>query len=273
MRIYPGTAKLTLILVGAARLYGQSAQASKSFEVASAKRLLQPSATVSTAGGPGTSDPGRWVRSNVTLLSLLTEAFQIQGHAIVGPDWLRSNRYEIVARVPAGASRDDIPSMLQQLITERFGLTFHREQREMPGYALVTSGGAPKLKPAAATPAPIPGRGGFPGIPEGIAPGAIKIDSVDTLRRFAAGAMSMSEFANYLAGLTNFPVTDLTQLQGKYDIILYYEKPTAIRPDAPDNGLDLMSALREQLGVELRTRKTRVDLLMIDHIEQTPVAN
>lgn len=106
---------------------------STSFDVASVKILPRPSPSVSTGGGPGTSDPGRFVRSNITLTSLLVEAFHIQGHAIAGSDWLRSTRYEIIAKVPIGANRDDIPLMLQRLITERFGLTSHREQKEMPG--------------------------------------------------------------------------------------------------------------------------------------------
>src|SRR5213080_713725 len=106
----------TPIGVGVVAIRAQSAapKERKSFEVASVKRLLQPSSSTSTGGGPGSSDPGRWWRSNVTMASLLVQAFHIQGHAIVGPDWLSSSagpRYEIVARVPAGANRDDIPLM------------------------------------------------------------------------------------------------------------------------------------------------------------------
>ena len=82
------------------------------------------------------------------MASLLVQAFHIQGHAIVGPDWLRSSsgpRYEIVATVPANANRDDVPLMLQNLLTERFGLKFHREQNEMPAYALVIGRNGLKL--------------------------------------------------------------------------------------------------------------------------------
>jgi uncharacterized protein (TIGR03435 family) len=213
------------------------------------------------------------------MASLLVEAFHIQGHAIVGPDWLPLSsgpRYEIVARVPAGANRADVPLMLQRLITERFGLKFHREQKEMPGYGLVTARNGPKLKPSADSPAFIPGRDGFPDLPEGVAPGVIKVDSVGSVRRFAAGAMSTAQFADYLAGQSDYPVIDLTELRGKYDILLYYSRPVPMStnsPAPPDNGLDLLSAVREQLGLELQSRKVRVDLLVVDHIEQTPSAN
>jgi uncharacterized protein (TIGR03435 family) len=277
MRIWPGFAMATSILIATTQLFGQSDQASKSFEVATVKRLLQPSPGSNTGGGPGYSDPSRWWRSNVTLASLLVEAFRIQGHAIVGPDWLRSTRYEIIAKVPPGASRDDVPLMLQRLLAERFGLTFHREQKEMTGYALVTGRNGPKLKPSSGSPASIPGREGFEDLSEGVAPGVIHVDSVGSVHRLAAGAMSMAQFADYLAGQNDLPVIDLTELRGKYDIVLYYSKPLPISADPAatpaDNRFDLLSALREQLGLELQTRKVRADLLVIDRIEQTPSTN
>lgn len=268
---------LWLPLVAATQLYGQADGPSKSFDAASVKRLLQPSSSTSSGGGPGTSDPGRWWRSNVTLGSLLVQAFNIQGHAIAGPDWLNSTRYEIVAKVPAGASREDVRLMLQKLIAERFGLTFHREQKEMTGQALVTAKNGPKLNASSDSPAAIHGRDGFEDLPQGVAPGVIRVDSVGSVRRVAAGAMSMAQFADYLAGQSDFPVVDLTELRGKYDIVLYYSRPLPISATPPttpvENRIELVSALREQLGLELQTRKVRVDLLVIDHIEQTPSAN
>jgi uncharacterized protein (TIGR03435 family) len=244
-------------------------QSPKTFDVASVKRLDQPGSSTSSGGGPGTSDPGRWWRTNVTMGSLLVQAFAIQGHAIVGPEWLTSTRYEIVAKVPAGATRDDVPAMLQRLLMERFGLKFHREQKDMPGYALVTARSGPKLKTSTDSRAPIPGRNGFADIPEGIEPGRINVDSVGGVRRLAAGAMSMPEFADYLAAQNDFPVIDRTELRAKYEIVLYYSKPL----QASENGFDLLTALREQLGLELQSRKVPVNLLVIDHIEQTPSAN
>jgi uncharacterized protein (TIGR03435 family) len=213
------------------------------------------------------------------MASLLVQAFQIQGYAIVGPDWLfnGSTRYEIVATVPNGANRADIPFMLQRLIAERFGLTFHREQKDMPGYALVTARNGPKLKASSGSPAPIPGRDGFPDLLEGIAPGVINVDSVGSVHRLAAGAMSVAQFADYLAAQTDSPVIDFTELRDQYDIVLYYSKPLPVSANPPattgDNAIDLLSALREQLGLELQRRKVPVNLLVIDHIEQTPSPN
>jgi uncharacterized protein (TIGR03435 family) len=211
------------------------------------------------------------------MASLLVEAFQIQGHAIVGPDWLVSTRYELSAKVPAGVKRDDVPLMLQRLLTERFGLKFHREQKEMLGYALMVGRNGSKLKASSGAPAPIPGQDGFPAVPEGIAPGVINVESVGVVHRLSAGAMSIADFADYLAAQTDLPVIDLTEVPGKYDIVFYYSKPLPISANpaaaAVDNRFDLLSALHEQLGLELQRRKVRAELLIIDHIEQTPSPN
>jgi uncharacterized protein (TIGR03435 family) len=167
--------------------------------------------------------------------------------------------------------------MLQRLLTERFGLKFHREQREVPGYALVAVKSGLKLKASSGTPAPISGRDGFSDVPQGIAPGRISVDSVGAVRRLSAGAMSMAQFADYLAAQIDGPVIDLTEVPGSYDIVFYFSKPLPISGDpaaAPaDNRIDLFPALREQLGLELQRRKVRADLLIIDHIEQTPLPN
>ncbi len=275
MRVLRGIAASTCVLI-AAGLYGQSDLQLKSFEVASVKRFTQPSPSVSRGGGPGTPDPGRWLRSNVSLMSLLVEAFQIQGYALIGPDWLRSERYEIVATVPAGTKRDDIPAMVQRLIVERFGLKFHREEREVAGYGLVVGKNGPKLKPSTGMLSPIPARNGFASRPEGIAPGVIDVESAGSVRRLSAGAMSMAQLADYLSAQIDSPVIDATELRDKYDVVLYFSKPLPVSASpqgSAENAFDLPAALREQLGLELRARKVRANLLVIDHIDPTPTAN
>ncbi len=65
---------------------------------------------------------------------------------ISGPAWLQSDYFDILATLPSGASRDDIPAMLRGLLAERLKLSFHMEARSRPGYALVVDKNGPKLK-------------------------------------------------------------------------------------------------------------------------------
>ncbi len=103
------------------------------------------------------------------------------------------------------------------------------------------------------------------------------MESVGALHMLSAGAMSMPQFADYLAAQTDSPVINLTEMTGKYDIAFYYSKPfpiSGIAPGAPpDNRFDILPALREQLGLELQRRKVQAALLIVDHIEQTPSPN
>src|SRR5206468_938983 len=63
-------------------------------------------------------------------------AFRVRGNQIIGPDWLKSQRFDIVAKIPEGASQADVPEMLQALLIDRFQMKMHREMQEFPVYAL-----------------------------------------------------------------------------------------------------------------------------------------
>ena len=102
-------------------------------------------------GGPGTADPGRISYANVTLESLLILAYgadckvQEDCDQIAGPAWLRSNRYDIDAKMPAGTTSEQLRTMLQKLLAERFRMTLHHEIRGLPGYELRPAKSGSKL--------------------------------------------------------------------------------------------------------------------------------
>jgi uncharacterized protein (TIGR03435 family) len=162
-----------------------------SFEVASIKPAAPQSPgmfRIGTYGGPGTPDPGQARFENVTQRMLLTQAYDVHEYQISGPAWLDSERYDIVAKVPKGANREQFRLMLQDLLANRFHLTLHHETKDLPRYELVVAKGGPKMKEAAppsateqpATPdgpgAPPPPGAGFgppPGPPPGPRPGGV----------------------------------------------------------------------------------------------------
>src|SRR2546429_365273 len=77
----------------------------------------------------------------LSLADLLPLAFQVKPYQISGPSWMSTERFDIVATIPEGASKDQVPQMLQALLAERFKLTFHRESKERPIYALAVGKG------------------------------------------------------------------------------------------------------------------------------------
>ncbi len=82
----------------------------------------------------------------MSLRDLMVIAYKVQPNQISGPDWLASQRFDIVAKMPAGATKDQAPQMLQTLLEERFKMTLHRETKEHPVLALLVAKDGPKLK-------------------------------------------------------------------------------------------------------------------------------
>ena len=84
----------------------------------------------------------------MTLKELIVTAYDVKPFQISGPDFLNdaSVRWDIVAKMPDGATPDQAPKMLQALLAERFKLALHRETKELPVMALVVASGGPKLQ-------------------------------------------------------------------------------------------------------------------------------
>jgi uncharacterized protein (TIGR03435 family) len=112
------------------------AQSNRAFEVASVKQSDPQSnaAMKPVNGGPGTDDPGRMAWWRRSLGDLLVYAYGMKPDRILGPDWVTSGdylipRFDIVANVPKGATKEQVQVMLQNLLAERFSLALHHELR------------------------------------------------------------------------------------------------------------------------------------------------
>jgi uncharacterized protein (TIGR03435 family) len=107
----------------------------------------------------------------MSLKELVVAAYKAKAYEVTGPDWMATQRYDIVARMPEGSSKDDAAAMLKALLAERFKLEAHVESQERPVLALVVAKGGPKLKDS---PAPEPIDENAP-----LKPGERKLDMPD----------------------------------------------------------------------------------------------
>ena len=251
-----------------------AAFAQPAFEVASVKPAPPPSDNRMRVGMSG--DAGRVNFSNVTLIDVMARAYNVKAHQISGPDWLKSERYDIVATLPAGASKDQMPLMLQTLIAERFKLTLHRESKVMPVYALVVGKNGPKLHQA-------DGQGG---IRMSMGPKGLNL----------TGKVSIPMLVDALSRFTDRPVLDMTELKGTFDIDLSWKPdgqpggPVFLGPPggggrpaegggegkAPSEIADapsIFAAVQESLGLKLEGRKNPVEILIVDHADKVPSEN
>lgn len=86
---------------------------------------------------------------SVSLTGLFTLAYSVPSRdRISGPDWMVSQRFDVLAKLPAGATKDQLPELMQTLLEERFKLAFHRTNKIETGYALVIGPKGHKLEPA-----------------------------------------------------------------------------------------------------------------------------
>jgi uncharacterized protein (TIGR03435 family) len=244
-------------------------------------------------GGPGTHDPIRIAWTNALLLNILATAYNVTTLQITGPDWISSERYDIVAKVPEGATRAQVAVMWRNLLEERFGMLLHLESRDFQVDELTIAKGGLKMK---ATELPADAE---PFTPDSVKPsknGALELNGSGAAVMILPGAaggpsgrmtvkgLSVSEIAARLSQQLRHPVIDKTGLKGKYDFVLEYTPDLSGLPPPPDAsaplvpptsnvGPNLPSALEKQLGLKLTRAKVKLDVIVVDHAEKTPTEN
>ena len=274
-----------------------AAHAQPAFEVASVKASKPPDGTprgIGCRGGPGTSDPGLITCENMSPSLLVTMWYDIMRFQLSGPDWMDGTRFDVTAKVPPGTTKEQVRLMEQNLLAERFKLSLHHEKKEMQIYELTVAKNGPKLKEAAPPPTKpdVPASGpppkrpsvtlGSDGFPE-ILPNVSGMWMLNGHARRQQLGETMDQFAQFLTGQLGLPVNNSTGLPGKYDIVLSWAPDWARQPpaeggassaaaDASDPPPTLVQAV-QKLGLKLESKKGPVDILVIDHMEKTPVEN
>ncbi len=267
------------------RIQAQSspAAAGPTFEVASVKPNKSGDQRAMIQMPPA----GRYTATNIPLRLLLRQAFDVQGFQFVGgPNWLDSDRFDIVAKPPDGMTGpEQMRSMLRALLADRFKLATHNETREMPIYSLVLARADGKLGPKLSAAKvdcearfSAARRGGPP--PEFPAPGQpAECGFMMGPGNLNVGGMPMLELARSLSPMVGRIVIDKTGLKGRYDFQMTYAPEGrglgpgpapggAEPPPADPNTPSLFTALQEQLGLKLEPERGPVDVVVIDRVEQ-----
>lgn len=235
----------------------------------------------------GMSADGAMVKyTNITLQDCIRGAYRVRDFQIVGPDWMTKARFEINARLPAGASADQIPEMLQALLAERFKLEFRREMREHRIYALVVADGGAKLKPAEAQPDNNAVRAlGPDGKPRDLMEYGFQADGL----LINAPAASIASLVWLMSRFTAFPVVDMTGIKGNFEFKLTFAPETTSNlpaGTAPAGRVPAMDAAATPIepvasvfdavkpyGLRLEARKAPIETLVVTHLEKTPTEN
>ena len=87
----------------------------------------------SQRGGPGTSDPDRITFENVPLITVIGKAYGVGDYGrISGPEWSSADQFTFAVKLPAGATKEQLPEMWPRLLEDRFHLAAHHETKELP---------------------------------------------------------------------------------------------------------------------------------------------
>lgn len=240
---------------------------------------------------------GRVTIANIPLRQIVLDAFRLQSFQLLNaPDWLDA-RYDIVAKADGNPPVDEMQTMLQVLLRDRFGLVAHTETRSLPVYVLevARTGGRlgetlkrsssdcapvtlPKLPEGAPPPPPPPPPGALPPAGHGpVDPNRLSGRCLSFLLPgyISAREITMTQFAAILGRSVGRKVLDQTALAGTFDLDLKYQsdQPVAIGPGGAGITVDptapsIFTAVQEQLGLRLEATKGPVDVLVIDRMER-----
>jgi len=218
--------------------------------------------------------PGGGIEAhNVTLLQLVTFAYDLRDFQVTGgPGWVRSERYEILAKPEHLEGPSDFRHMtdsqreifmgqtrtrVQALLVERFQLTIHKELKELPTYAMTVAKGGVKMQESKET----EGNRGLR----------------TTRGKMTGQRASMATLVNVLSGMVGRPVLDRTGLTAGYDFELTWSPEPHVGPpgapgepvEPPDtSGPSIFTAVQEQLGLKFESQKGPVETIVIDRAEK-----
>ena len=189
--------------------------------------------------------------SNVTLRQCIRYAYEISEPQIAGgPKWIDQVRFDIVAKSEQPYPTDDFEllRMLKPLLAERFQLTAHHETRDLPGYVLTPAKGGIQAKVSAP---------------------ATRFSGNSTRNTMAVTGCTMATLAMRLSAVLKRPVVDMTKDSRSFDFSLRWtqDEIQSGGSAASVDGPSLFTALQEQAGVKVESRKVPVDVLVIDRVE------
>jgi uncharacterized protein (TIGR03435 family) len=257
MGVHPGAVLFAAVII-ASPVAGQT----PTFEAASVKP--NTSGDLRIRGGVR----GRAYNAvNMPLRRIIAAAYELQleDFRLVGDQSLLADRFDITATLPEKAAPRDVPAMLRALLRERFTLVVHSETRDAPVLALRLDRRdgrlGPALRQASVDCAAIAAAGRAIPQPEAGQPAVCESEIGDGIK---GRGQPISVLARMLTPFMQRRVLDQTGLTGGFDFDLQFEGASA--GPGVEASSALITALREQLGLELESIRAPVEFIVVDAV-------
>lgn len=188
---------------------------------------------------------------------MLTVMYRLPRRQVVGgPDWVDTQRFDVMVRANGRYSIDELHTMFQNMLADRFHLKLHIETKQGPVYALTVAKSGLKMMP----------------VEEGFA----RNSPINEIREnvYVADRVPLVYLCFWLGTQLQSdhrPVVDETGLTGHYNFQLTFRPQLAPEetPSSEDENLpSIFDAMRDQLGLQLTPKIGPVQTLVIDSIER-----
>jgi uncharacterized protein (TIGR03435 family) len=268
-----------VLLWAVAEAFAQPAPAGPAFEVATVKRSPPFDMNLFFSGKAHTGvkiDKAYADFGGSSLASLIAYAYRVKDYQVSGQEWMEAAHFDVLGKLPEGASKDSVPEMMQALLAERFHLKLRAVSKDLSVYALVLREGGSKLLPKPADYKPEYGPKSGPAGLNDLSP------------------TTMENYVGVLSHSAERPVVDQTGLSGEYMLpvlsalqaasaryagAVARQREARVGHDAladaiqaiADEAPGVSSVLPKELKLE--SRKIPMTVLMIDHADETPTAN
>jgi len=201
--------------------------------------------------------PGGRFHANATTVQYLLEwAYGIlPAQHSGGPSWMNEDRYDIDAKAEGPATAEQVRQMAQTLLAGRFKLKFHRETKDSPVLVVALGKTHPHIAPAK----------------EGEEPSIEITPKPGPSFHAVATRYSITQLTTTFSRHLNRIILDRTGLGGEYDFT-FDLTPDESSPNPLDPSV-VISALRDQLGLSVKSQKEPIDFLVIESLEKVPAGN
>jgi uncharacterized protein (TIGR03435 family) len=239
---------------------------------------IKPHKSDLPGGGMRMEPDGTQIMTNVAVRQFIMSAAGEPVVDVVGlPDWARTESYDVIAKPEPGSkpTREQRAEMWRNLFVERMKLVAHIAEEERTTFALVLARSdgrlGPNLKKSELDCAAL----AKAQTPDGPRPDIMRSCGMRMGRgTIESGGIPLDQLVLSFRGLAGGVVNNRTGLEGNYSLTLHYAMPglhadpSAPPPPSDDDAPQFVTALQEQLGLKLVPEKTKVKILVVDHIER-----
>lgn len=253
-----------VLLAAAGCMWGQ-APAVPTFDAASIKASennARGDNPMGRGGNPFASNiqttPGSVSIRGLNFKGIVGWAYKVLPVQVTGPEWMDSQRFDIMARSLGPTDTDGLRAMMRTLLAQRFNLAAHRETKEMPVYVLSVGKGGSKLQ-------------------ESTEEGEASLVPDQKTFTVNIAKTPVSQLIELLTQFFRAPVLDETGLKGKYDLKLNVAKYMGEMQGGGGMSMDpqtlIVQILQNDLGLKLEPKKAPVELVVVDKSDKTPGEN